>query len=203
MNLFEKIQAVSMEVMNLEKDMMVGSGNYAYKAISDTMVTLAVKKAEAKYRILSVPIKQKLVDSQVLKVVDGPKESYLYVDNIKMTIRIYDLDEPTQFVEVESYGKGIDKGDKGFGKAATFARKYALLNAYKIATGEDPDADKSISTEAANEPDAQRVTVLNRLSKDAKLSQDVCKHFGVANPDELDGKQIDKLFQAWTQKGQI
>ena len=203
MNLFEKIQAVSIEVMNLEKDITVGGGNYGYKAVSDNAVTLAVKKAEAKHRILSVPIKQELFDSQILTVVNGPKTSYLYVDNIKMTIRIYDLDKPTEFIEVESYGKGIDSGDKGLGKASTYARKYALLNAYKIATGEDPDADKSISTEAANEPDAQRVTVLNRLSKDAKLAQDVCKHFGVANPDELDAKQIDKLFQAWTQKGQI
>lgn len=60
-----------------------------------------------------------------------------------MTVRIINLDKPEEYIEVESFGRGLDSGDKGFGKASTYARKYALLNAYKIATGEDPDDVKS------------------------------------------------------------
>ena len=58
-------------------------------------------------------------------------------------IRIVDIDKPSDYIDIESFGRGLDPGDKGFGKASTYARKYALLNAYKIATGEDPDKDKS------------------------------------------------------------
>jgi len=65
----------------------------------------------------------------------GDKESIVHIDNIKMTLRIIDLEDTTQFIDIESFGKGIDSGDKGFGKASTYARKYALLNAYKNCNG--------------------------------------------------------------------
>lgn len=44
LNLYEKIQAVSLDVNNISKSMTVGSGNYSYKAVGDLQVTLAVKK---------------------------------------------------------------------------------------------------------------------------------------------------------------
>ena len=144
LNLYQKIQAVSNEVRNITKDMTVGTGNYSYKAVSDLDVTLAVKDAEKKYKIVSIPVKQELLNSEVIRIQKKNNEEGLtYVDTIKMTVRIIDLEDTSQFIEVESFGKGIDTGDKGFGKASTYARKYALLNAYKIATGEDPDAEKS------------------------------------------------------------
>lgn len=148
MNLFEKIQAVSMEVGNISKDMTVGSGGYSYKAVSDLSVTLAIKKAESNHKIVSIPVKQELISSEIVRGVKKvtsngtttETETLTYVDNIKMTTRFIDVEDPTQFIDVESFGKGIDSNDKGFGKASTYARKYCLLNAYKIATGEDPDA---------------------------------------------------------------
>ena len=49
-----------------------------------------------------------------------------------MTTRIVDDDNPDSFIEIESYGKGVDYGDKGLGKAAAgYARKYALLTLIK------------------------------------------------------------------------
>ena len=66
LNLFEKIQKVSIEIMNIEKDMTVGSGNYSYKAISDLQVTLAVKKAEQQYRLISIPTNVELINSEVI-----------------------------------------------------------------------------------------------------------------------------------------
>ena len=44
LSLYEKIQAVSNEIKNLEKDMTVGKGTNAYKAISDKSVILAGHK---------------------------------------------------------------------------------------------------------------------------------------------------------------
>ena len=95
LNLYEKIQAVSNEVRNISKDMTVGTGNYSYKAVSDIDVTLAVKDAETKFKLTSVPIKQELISSEVIRTVnkDG-KEGLTYVDNIKLTLRIVDLEKP-------------------------------------------------------------------------------------------------------------
>ena len=150
-NLFQRILDISTDVRSIEKSMTVGSGNYSYKAVSDLAVTIAVKTAEEKHGVVSIPIRQELVSSEVYRSTkketyggkEIEKETFTYVDNIKMTVRFINVDDPTEFIDVETYGKGIDTGDKGFGKASTYARKYALLNAYKIATGDDPDKDAS------------------------------------------------------------
>lgn len=49
-NLYEKIQLVSNEIKNIKKNMTVGKGNYAYKAVQDIDVTLEVKQAERIYK---------------------------------------------------------------------------------------------------------------------------------------------------------
>ncbi|MBR3243048.1 MAG: ERF family protein, partial [Parasporobacterium sp.] len=42
-----------------------------------------------------------------------------------------------------TYGDGVDSQDKAPGKAMTYGDKYALLKAYKIITGDDPDQNYS------------------------------------------------------------
>ena len=140
LNIYQKIQAVSNEVKTIEKNMTVGSGSYSYKAVSDLDVVLQINAAETKFGLVSVPFKQELVHNEILRTKD---DKLMYLDKVKITLRIVDLDDVNSFIEVEAFGTGLDNGDKGFGKAATYARKYALLNAYKIPTGTDPDADKS------------------------------------------------------------
>jgi len=203
LNLYEKIQAVSMEVMNIEKDMQVGSGNYAYKAVSDRLVTLHVKKAENKFRVLSIPIKQELTSSEILKTIVNQKEHVKFIDNIKMTVRIIDLDDPKQFIDVESYGKGVDTGDKGLGKASTYARKYALLNAYKIATGEDPDANKNEDIQMPLTVSEKRKVVTDFYSKNIKLIPNLLKHFNVENIDDLSEENIELIYKTYKEKGKF
>jgi len=202
LNLYEKIQAVSIEIMNIEKDMKVGSGNYSYKAISDTNVTLQVKRAEQKHRILSIPVKQELINSEIVKQMKGDRESILYIDNIKMTVRLIDLDDTSSFIDVESYGKGIDSSDKGFGKASTYARKYALLNAYKIATGEDPDAEKSQEIEPITQ-DIKKDAVFSVCLKDKKTLSSVLSHFNVGSLDDMTAEDIVIVYNQFKSKGAI
>lgn len=200
-NLYEKIQAVSNEVRNISKDMTVGSGSYSYKAVSDIDVTLAVKDAEAKFKIISIPIKQELVNSEVIRIQKKNNEEGLtFVDTIKMTVRIIDLEDITQSIEIESFGKGIDSGDKGFGKASTYARKYALLNAYKIATGEDPDADKSKEQTTAKLPSEKRVHVENYLLKNTNALNEMLKYWSVSELKDLTDKQIETIYKTYKDK---
>lgn len=194
MNIHEKIQAVSIEVMNIEKDMTVGEGRFSYKAVSDNVVTLAVKRAERKYRINSIPVKQEIIDTQIVKVIRSKgNEGTDYVDTIKTTIEITDLDKPEDKVYVESCGRGLDSGDKGLGKAMTYARKYALLNAYKIATGEDPDGDRSEDTKQASE-DKTEVFVKNYLMQNLSYTQELMKYYGVESFEDFNKKQVESIY---------
>lgn len=200
-NLFEKIQDVSIEINNISKKMTVGAGTFQYKAVSDLDVTLEVKKAEKKHRLVSVPILQELVNSEIIRKVDEKgKETLTFVDTIKMTVRIVDLDDPSKYIEIESFGKGVDSGDKGFGKASTYARKYALLNAYKIATGEDPDANKSTPITTAKTIDEKTLKVKNYLDKNISQLQSVLTHFNVGQFEDLSEKQIEIIYTSYNQK---
>ncbi|MBD9179515.1 MAG: hypothetical protein EGP82_10155 [Odoribacter splanchnicus] len=194
LSLWEKIQLVSNDIKNIEKNMQVGDAKYGYKAVSDIDVVLAVKDAETKHRIISIPVRQELVKSEVIRTVkDNGKEGITYVDIIKMTLRIINLDNTAECVEIESFGRGLDSGDKGFGKAATYARKYALLNAYKIATGEDPDKNKS-QEELVNKKDEKKTVVTNYMNKDNKFLQNTLQHFSVGTIEDLSDKQIEYIY---------
>jgi hypothetical protein len=200
MNLYERIQAVSMEVMNLEKDKTVGEGKTQYKAVSDQQVILAVKQAEKTYGIISIPIKQEMVSSEVVRFTKDGYDKLNYVDVVKMTVRISIVSDPTQFVDVESFGRGLDAGDKGLGKASTYARKYALLNAYKIATGEDPDMEKSKDEKIDIGIDEIKLAVQNYANKDNKYLQSILKNFNVGNFDDLTKEQIKITYDTLKQK---
>ena len=200
LNLYQKIQAVSNEVKNIEKDMVVGTGNNSYKAVSDIAVTLAVKDAETKYKLLSIPYKQEIVSTEIIRVQGNDnKERVQYIDNIKMTIRIIDLEDIAQFIDVEAFGKGVDSSDKGFGKASTYARKYGLLNAYKIATGEDPDADKS-KDETPLGMSEKKIAIFDVLTKDDEVRENVLQHFSKGSINDLSEKEIEKIYDNFKSK---
>lgn len=199
LNLYQKIQAVSNKVRNIEKDMTVGTGNNAYKAVSDKTVTLAVKDAETEFKLLSVPIKQELINSEVLRVQGDRGEKLVYMDNIKMTVRFVDLEDTSVFLDVEAFGKGVDSGDKGFGKASTYARKYALLNAYKIATGEDPDSEKS-QDEKPFGMSEKKQAIVDYLAKYDKVRENTLQHFNAGSTDDLTEAQISIIYNKFKAK---
>ncbi|MDR2042478.1 MAG: ERF family protein [Tannerella sp.] len=193
MNLYEKIQAVATEIMSIEKDMQVGTEKYGYKAVSDFTVTKSVKEAEAKYRLLSVPVRQELLHSEVIRVADKDKDKLIYSFIVRMTTKFIDVEKPEDFIEVETLGHGLDSGDKGFGKASTYARKYSLLNAYKIATGEDPDA-KASAPQAETHKDSIRDAVFSYMDKNIPYLQNVLKHFNAGQMEDLTSSQLQAVY---------
>lgn len=201
MNIFEKIQAVSNEVRNVEKNLVVGTGNSSYKAVGDLDVVMKVKEAETKFRVVSIPVRQELVKSEIVRVVgNNGYEKLTYADIVKMTVKIVNLDNTSETIEVESFGRGLDAGDKGFGKASTYARKYALLNAYKIATGEDPDANKS-EQQVALTKDEVKDKVINYMMQNANYCNSCLSYYGCKTVEELDSKAINSIYKNLKGKG--
>lgn len=202
-NIYTKIQAISNEIKGVEKDMTVGEGHSSYKAVSDMSVMLKIKDAETKHGLLSIPCKQELVNSEILKSAPDQygKVKTTFVDTIRMTTKIIDLDNPSDFIEIESYGRGVDASDKGFGKASTYARKYALLNVYKIATGVDPDNAPSVAPEAQNDVEVKTLKVQNYLLCHDEYREQIFQHFGLGSLDELTDKGVAAIYKNLTDKG--
>lgn len=147
MNIFEKLLKITSEMKNVNKNLEVGVGKNSYKAVGEADVLKAVKELEEKYRIYSYPKARKIVDREILetkKMYDGRTiEGNQIFMRIETIYKFINIDKPEESIEITTYGDGVDTQDKAPGKAMTYGDKYALMKAYKIITGEDPDQNKS------------------------------------------------------------
>lgn len=148
MNIYEKMSLITEEIGVIEKGLVVSiSKTNSYKAVSERDVLDGVKPIEKKYRVYSYPAKREVIDRDALvkeSEYNGniTKTNTLFM-RIETTYRFVNIDNPSEFIETTVYGDGLDTGDKAPGKAMTYADKYALMKAYKLSTGDDPDKEAS------------------------------------------------------------
>lgn len=144
LSIYEKLSLITDEIGVVEKGLRVQvTKTSSYKAVSERDVLDAIKPIEKKYRVYSYPSKREVIDRDILtKETDYGKTNTLFM-RIETTYRFVNLDNTDEFVETTVYGDGLDTGDKAPGKAMTYADKYALMKAYKLSTGDDPDKDAS------------------------------------------------------------
>lgn len=143
MNIYEKMSAITAELTAVAKNLTVGIGKSSYKAVGEADVLAAVKPIEAKNGVYSYPVKREIIKDDVMTTkseyngnVTEKQSQFL---RISVTYRFVNTEKPDEYIDITSYGDGVDSQDKAPGKAMTYADKYALLKAYKIITGEDPD----------------------------------------------------------------
>jgi hypothetical protein len=114
------------------------------------------------------------------------------------TFRLTHRDSET-FQDVVVYGEGADNGDKSCNKAMTAAMKYALRQAFCIATGDDPDKTSSRGMERAE----ISVKVFNRRKEALLASKTLAKLAEYRSIYLKDGKntkeQVDKLEAVYHQ----
>ena len=147
MNIFEKMSCITNELTRVAKNLSVGVGKSSYKAVGEADVLAAIKPMEEKYRVYSYPFSRNVIDTNVLTSTstyngEVSEKNSLFL-RVETTYRFVNIDNPTEYIDVITYGDGVDSQDKAPGKAMTYADKYALLKAYKVETGDDPDQHKS------------------------------------------------------------
>ena len=140
MNIYEKLAEITAELSVVAKNLTVGEGRSSYKAVGEADVLAAVKPLEKKHGVYSYPVSREIADSQIMTSTNykGQEVQKQFV-RIKTVYRFVNIEKPEEYIEVTTFGDGVDSQDKAPGKAMTYADKYALLKAYKIITGEDPD----------------------------------------------------------------
>lgn len=156
MNIYEKLSAITTELSTVAKNLEVGIGQAKYKAVGEADVLRAVKPLEAKYKVYSYPCHRQIIESGTIEnesIDRQTKEKVIkrnLFERIEVVYRFVNIEKPDEFIDITTYGDGIDSQDKSVGKAMTYADKYALLKAYKIITGEDPDQNASEDLNNAN-----------------------------------------------------
>lgn len=182
MNIFEKMSAITNELGVVAKNLSVDmGGGRKYKAVQEKDILDAIKPLEEKYRVYSYPCHRTIVESEILTKESEYQGKVTKTNSLFMRVetiyKFVNIDKPEDNIEVTTYGDGIDSGDKSPGKAMTYADKYALMKAYKIATGDDPDAEGSTEgaiSKATKEPTFREQLIAYCKEKDLKL-EDIAK----------------------------
>ena len=197
MNLFEKMQLITNEIGVVEKGLQVRvTDKSSYKAVSERDVLDAVKPIEQKYRVFSLPISRRIIAQDVLEKVSEyngktSKTNTMYM-RIETTYRFYNIDNPDEYIDTITYADGLDTGDKASGKAMTYADKYALMKAYKISTGDDPDKEASAEqgyTSVKATP--KQIEAVKKLVRDTQAMLD---HYNISKIEDLTLEQASEII---------
>ena len=79
---------------------------------------------------------------------------------IKMRFTWINAENPEEQIVTLWEGQGVDNGEKGIGKAATYAEKYFILKTFNIPTDkDDPDAYQAKVEESKPEPKATQTQI--------------------------------------------
>ena len=148
MNIYQKMAAITAELQTVGKNLMVETGKgKGYKAVSERDIIDAVKPLEEKHGVYSYPCERQVLESQTLESEStyngNTTKKTTFFTRIRTVYRFVNVDDPAEFIETVTFAEGIDTQDKGSGKAMTYGDKYALMKAYKISTGDDPDQTAS------------------------------------------------------------
>ena len=136
MNIYQKLIEVRKTVPYLKKE---NKGfQFQYVSSSQVLGTLKAKMDEIGLLLIPSVISKEISEHETK---GGSKE---YFTELVMEFTWVNADEPAEVVKCGWYGQGLDNGEKGVGKALTYAEKYFMLKFFNIPTDkDDPDSFQS------------------------------------------------------------
>jgi len=185
LNIFQRLNAVMKEVKYVQKEEKMVNGQYRF--VSHDAVTAKLHDPLTNHGIVMLPSVLE-INHQDITVVDknGPKPAVR--TTCKIEVSFVNIDDPTDKVSIVHCGCGIDPGDKGIGKAVSYAVKYALLKVFCLETGDDVEKDLF----EVEGPEQLQIRLLERKNQIATL-------VGKENIDDLK-QYISKLKDIFKSK---
>ena len=197
LNVYQRLAEVRKKVSYLKKEQSGSQFNYV--GSSDVLGALHSKINEMGL-LLQPAITGHKVKEQ--------KQRITYFTELEMTMRWINIDNPEDFLESKWYAQGVDiAGEKGVGKALTYAEKYFLLKFFNIATDkDDPDSfqKKLDAKEPINLVNGKQISEMNDLiRKVAELSSSdmqvvrngLLQHVGAQTLDNVTDKQYPEAMR--------
>jgi hypothetical protein len=142
MNIYQKLIEVRKTVPYIQK---ADSGSqYQYTGSSRVLAAVVDKMNEVGLLLVPSVTGHKLNESPI-EIKDSAgnvtKRTTTYFTELEMTMTWINAEKPDEQIVSGWYGQGVDiAGEKGVGKALTYAEKYFMLKFFNIATDkDDPD----------------------------------------------------------------
>jgi hypothetical protein len=136
LNLRQKLAEVRRRISYIQKRGHNERFNYSYVTAAD--IAGAVGDALAELEVVVIPRLESISHENI-----SPNQGYPdHLTRVVMTYTFMDVNSAEELT-VKMPGEGRDPGDKGPYKAMTGALKYALLQSFLIATGDDPEDERA------------------------------------------------------------
>lgn len=154
--LVKKLAEVMQQVKYIQKTGYNSFHKYRYATEAD--VNEKVREELSARNVIMIPN----VKSQNVRTHTTAKGSTEYIATVEVEFTFMD-GETGETLSFSTFGEGQDAGDKGTYKAITGAQKYALMKAFMIPTGDDPEADEGVdqrnsaSTQQGSKQDSANV----------------------------------------------
>ena len=143
MNLYQKLIEVRKVVPYLQKE----NKGEQYQYVSSSQVLGNIKAKLDELEVLLIPaVKGHTVNVSSIEFLNekgtATKRTNTYFTELDMLMTWVNAEKPDEKIECTWYGQGVDiAGEKGVGKALTYAEKYFMLKFFNIPTDkDDPDA---------------------------------------------------------------
>lgn len=158
MNLMMKLLAIKESVSGLTKDATNVHQKFDYVSSSNVLNAVRDKMNEHKVLLLPAVLEAKI---QMLK--------NQMLTELTMEMTFMDVESEETLV-TKWYAQGADLGEKGVGKALTYAEKYFILKFFNIPTdGDDPDRGQKpkqlpadLKPEADKKPEPEKVVYASK-----------------------------------------
>lgn len=196
MNLQQKLIEVRKAVPYLQK---AASGpQYQYVGSSQTLSSVMEKMND-----LGILLKQEIISQRVTQFHTA-KGALQFMTDADMRFTWINADDPTDREEALWQGQGVDNGEKGIGKLATYAEKYFILKSFNIATDkDDPDSfqQKAESYKPKATPEmvsTLRTLVMTLSEKTGETPKVISNNYGLSGDITLENakKATDSIRKA-------
>jgi hypothetical protein len=158
MNIHQKLIEVRKSAPYLQK---ANKGEqYNYVSSSQTLSALKSKMDELSLLLVPRVIGKEVREYTVKKAPDkygNEKQTTTYFTELILEYTWINAEDPNETITCPWYGQGVDiAGEKGVGKALTYAEKYFMLKFFNIPTDkDDPDAHQKKQEDNGNDSGKQ------------------------------------------------
>jgi hypothetical protein len=170
MNIYQKLIEVRKAVPYLKKE----NEGYQFKFVSSSQTLSALKEKMDDMQLLLVPsiTSKNLIEKSAINAKE-------HLTEIEMDFVWINAEKPEEVIKCHWYGQGLDTGEKGVGKALTYAEKYFLLKFFNIPTDkDDPDSFQNKvengNSKTTGNP-GKKAEVKKNIDPDAQLKKDLMK----------------------------
>lgn len=184
MNIAQRINAAMAEVDYIQKQKKPGMN---YTIVSHDAVTAKVRPILQAHGIVYYP--RDMVVSQ-----NGNRTEAVF------HVRFENVDDRSDYIDVATFGYGVDSQDKGPGKAMSYGVKYALLKVLGLETGDDPDEVQDERAEhkpaASGLINDDQLGILQGYASAGVIdAQRFCSFFQISSLNKLPANRFDEAVR--------